>query len=192
MNQCLKSFNAPARRLASRFMLAGLAALAFSAEAVLAADTAPAQFLFEVKERVPAPDFILGDMNDTKRRLSDFRDKVVLVNFWATWCPPCRREMPSIERLYQAMKGKDFEILAINVAEDPDTVSGFTGALDAAPSFPILFDTDSSVAKAWPVMGLPTTFILDKQGRIAYRAMGAREFDNQSILAQIQALLDAQ
>ena len=188
MNQCSKIFNVPARLLAASLVLAGFT---FPAVSVLAAEAMPAQTLFEVKERPQAPDFLLQDMDDKKHRLSDLRGKVVLVNFWATWCPPCRREMPSIERLALAQKGKDFEILAVNVAENLETVFGFTGTLEPAPSFPILFDTDSGVVKTWPVMGLPTTFILDKQGRIAFRAVGGREFDDKAILAQIQSLIDA-
>jgi len=158
---------------------------------VLAAETPPVQTLFEVKAHPQAPDFFLEDMDGKKRRLSGLRGKVVLVNFWATWCPPCRREMPSIERLSHILQGEDFEILAVNVAENLDTVFSFTGTLEPVPSFPIVFDTDSSVLKAWPVMGLPTTFIVDKQGRIAYRAVGGREFDDPAILAQIRGLIEA-
>lgn len=191
MNRSLKIFNVPARLLSASLVLGGLVGLTLPTGPLLAAEKIPAQTLFEVKERPLAPDFILEDLDNKKHRLSDLRGKVVLVNFWATWCPPCRREMPSIERLSQNLKGTDFEILAVNVAENIDTVFSFTGTLEPAPTFPIVLDTDSSVVKAWPVMGLPTTFILDKQGRIAYRAVGGREFDDQAILAQIQALIDA-
>lgn len=191
MNQCSKIFNVPARVLAASFVLAGFTGLTFPDSLAFAAETMPAQTLFEVKERPQAPDFLLRDMDDKEYRLSDLRGKVVLVNFWATWCPPCRREMPSIERLALALKGKDFEILAVNVAENIETVFGFSGTLEPAPSFPIVFDTDSGVVKTWPVMGLPTTFILDKQGRIAFRAVGGREFDDKAIQAQIQSLIDA-
>jgi len=157
---------------------------------VLAAEKMPAQALFEVAARPQAPDFLLEDMDGKKHRLSDSHGKVVLVNFWATWCPPCRREMPSIERLSHALKGTDFEIFAVNVAENLDTVFSFTGTLDPVPTFPIVFDTDSSVLKAWPVMGLPTTFVLDRQGRIVYRVVGGREFDDPAIQAQIRGLID--
>ena len=187
-----KISSAPMKQLLASFVLGSLAGLTFPVYPVLAAETIPAQTLFEVKAQPQAKDFFLEDMDGKKRRLLALRGKVVLVNFWATWCPPCRREMPSIERLSQALKGKNFEILAVNVAEDLDTVFSFTGTLDPVPSFPIIFDTDSSVLKAWPVMGLPTTFILDKQGRIVYRAVGGREFDDPAILAQIQKLIDEQ
>ena len=162
-----------------------------SASPVLAEDAAPQQILTEVTKRPLAPDFSLVDIDGKKRRLSDLRGKVVLVNFWATWCPPCRREMPSIERLSHVLKGENFAILAVNVAENVDEVFSFTGTLEPVPTFPIVFDRDSSVLKAWPVRGLPTTFIVDKQGRIAYRAVGGREFDDPAILAQLRTLLNA-
>lgn len=191
MNLCSKTFSVPAKQLAASFVLGGLLGLIFPSGQLLAADKMPAQTMFAMAAQPQAPDFFLEDIDGKKRRLSDLRGKVVLVNFWATWCPPCRREMPSIERLSHALKGTDFEILAVNVAENLDTVFSFTGTLDPVPTFPIVFDTDSSVLKAWPVMGLPTTFVLNKQGRISYRAVGGREFDDQAIQAQIRGLVDA-
>jgi len=191
MKLCSKMFSAPAKNLAASIVLGGLLGLTFQSGQLLAAEKIPAQTLFEVAARPQAPDFQLEDMDGKKRHLADLRGKVVLVNFWATWCPPCRREMPSIERLSHVLKGTDFEILAVNVAENLDTVFSFTGTLDPIPTFAIVFDTDSSVLKAWPVMGLPTTFILNKQGRIVYRAVGGRDFDDLAILAQIRGLIDA-
>ena len=190
MKQPLRMRIAPAARLCAKFALCVLGATMLSASPGLADDAPAPQTLTEVAKRTQAPDFVLEDIDGTKRRLSDLRGKVVLVNFWATWCPPCRREMPSIERLSHVLKGADFAILAVNVAENLDTVFSFTGTLDPVPTFPIVFDRDSSVLKAWPVRGLPTSFVLDKQGRIAYRAVGGREFDDPAILAQLRTLLD--
>jgi len=113
----------------------------------------------------------------------------VLVNFWATWCPPCRREMPSMERLSQRLKNQPFAILAINQQENPDEVFVFTGQLEPAPTFAILFDRDSKVAKAWGVRGLPASYIVDPLGHVVYRAMGGREFDHTEIEQTIRALL---
>lgn len=184
-------FIAQVVRLRVKTALCCMGAFMLSAGPALAVDAAPRQVLTAVAKRPPASDFVLADIDGKKRRLSDLRGKVVLVNFWATWCPPCRREMPSIERLAHALQGADFEILAVNVAENPDEVFGFTSTLGLIPTFPIVFDKDSTVLKAWPVRGLPTTFVLDKQGRIAYRAVGGREFDDPEILAQLRTLLDA-
>lgn len=191
MNRCSKMFSVPAAHLAASFVLCGLIGLMLPAGQALAAKKTPTQALFEVAARPQAPDFFLEDMDGKKHHLSDLRGKVVLVNFWATWCPPCKREMPSIERLSHILKGTNFEIIAVNVAESLDTVFSFTGSLDPIPTFPIVFDTDSRVLKAWPVIGLPTTFILDKQGRIAYRVVGGRDFDDPVILAQIRGLIEA-
>ena len=178
------------RALRTALYCAGLMLL--SAGAALAADEAPKQILIEVAKQPPAPDFALVDLDGRKHRLSEMRGKVVLVNFWATWCPPCRREMPSIERLSHALKQADFRILAVNVAETPDDVFSFTSTLDPMPTFPIVFDRDSKALKAWPVRGLPTTFVVDKKGRIVFRAVGGREFDDPAILAQLRTLLEAQ
>lgn len=145
--------------------------------------------LNELPKPVGTPDFNLQDMDEKKYSIEDFRGKVVLVNFWATWCPPCRREMPSLERLYQKLKEKGFIVLAINQFEDPDHVFAYTGQLGTDPTFPILFDRDSKVAEAYKVVGLPTTYLLDKQGRIRYRAVGGREFDHPEVEKIIQALM---
>lgn len=145
--------------------------------------------LTALSPRPQAPDFTLTDLDGKPRRLSEFKGKVVLVNFWATWCPPCRREMPSMERLYQSLKAQPFTVLALNQIESLDLVFGFTGQLEPSPTFPILFDDKSAVAKRWGVKGLPTSFIVDKQGRIAYRAVGGREFDHPEIAKQIRALI---
>jgi thiol-disulfide isomerase/thioredoxin len=137
----------------------------------------------------PARDFTLPDLDGKSHKLSDYRGKVVLVNFWATWCPPCRREMPSMERLSQRLRDQPFAILAVNQQEEPDGVFVFTGQLDPAPTFPILFDRNSTVSHAWGVPGLPASFIVDKAGRVVYRAMGGREFDHPEIEQAIRALL---
>ena len=105
---------------------------------------------------------------------------MVLINFWATWCPPCRREMPSMERLSQALKGEAFAVLAVDVGEDADTIQAFTSQLDTTPTFPILLDTRSHAMQAWKVAGLPTTFLVDKQGRIVASAIGGREIRHSS------------
>jgi thiol-disulfide isomerase/thioredoxin len=121
--------------------------------------------------------------------LKSYRRKVILLNFWATWCPPCRREMPSMERLHQNFKGKDFIVLAINQMEDIDQVFAYTGALEVNPTFTILFDKDSVVSRAYSVQGLPTTYLIDKKGNIRFRAIGGREFDHPEVEKQILQLM---
>jgi thiol-disulfide isomerase/thioredoxin len=138
---------------------------------------------------VPAPPFTLEDMDEEKHSLDDLRGKVVLLNFWATWCPPCRREMPSMERLYQKLSGENFTVIAINQMEDADHVFAYTGQLDVDPTFTVLFDTDSKVSNSFNVKGLPTTYLIDKQGNIRYRAIGGREFDHPEVEKQIMQLM---
>ena len=139
---------------------------------------------------VAAPDFRLQDMDGEWHTLGDYRGKVVLVNFWATWCPPCRREMPSLERLYQALRDQPFVVLAINQWENADHVFSFMGQLNVFPTFPILFDPESRIAEDFGVKGLPTSFVIDRQGRVVYRAVGGRAFDHPEIERIIGTLLD--
>ena len=145
--------------------------------------------LTPVKNSAPASDFELPDMDDEKIRLSDYRGKVVLVNFWATWCPPCVREMPSMERLHQMVNADDFKIIAINQMEDVDQVFAFTGQLEIDPTFEILFDNTSEVSRDYAVRGLPTTYLIDKQGNIRYRAVGGREFNHPEVVKIIDQLI---
>ena len=138
---------------------------------------------------IAAPDFQLKDMDGAQYSLDNYRGKVVILNFWATWCPPCRREIPSMEALHQAFKDEAFAILAINEWETEDHVFAFMGELPVEPGFPILFDPDSEVAQSFGVKGLPTTLLLDTQGRIVYRAVGGRDFDHPAVKKIIRDLL---
>ena len=145
--------------------------------------------LTPVPKAAAAPAFTLQDMDEERHSLKDLRGKVVLLNFWATWCPPCRREMPSMERLYQKLKGDDFTVIAVNQMEDEDHVFAYIGQLQVDPSFTILFDRDSTVSSSFSVNGLPTTYLIDKQGNIRYRAIGGREFDHPEVEKQIRQLM---
>lgn len=146
--------------------------------------------LTALAEPVLAHDFTLPDMDDEPHTFSDYRGKVIIVNFWATWCPPCRREMPSLERVYQQFNRDNFTVLAVNQMENADHVFAYIGQLDVDPTFTILFDENSVVSQAFNVKGLPTTYLVDKQGLIRYRAIGGREFDHPEVEKQIQRLLE--
>ncbi len=163
--------------------------------AALAAGPALTRGLTPVEPRVPAPDFQLADLDGKRLRLSELRGKAVILNFWATWCPPCRKEMPSMERAWRGIRerGEPIVLIAVNVGEDADTVFGFTARMDL--SFPILLDERSEVADRYRrltgigTMALPTTFVIDPQRRVAYRAVGGREWDDPALLDPVRALL---
>jgi thiol-disulfide isomerase/thioredoxin len=119
--------------------------------------------------------------------LADYRGRVVLVNFWATWCAPCRAEMPSMERLRRSLDGEPFTILAVNVGEDANAVRAFADSVTMR--FPLLLDVDSSVTRAWGARALPATFILGPDGRVRYQAIGARDWEDSDIRSRLRALM---
>ena len=174
------------RNLLPAWLAALAVALAFP---VAAADLPPLSHSLGPQAPKPAPALKLKDLDGRTHDLAALRGKVVLVNFWATWCPPCRREMPSMQRLKDALAGEAFEVLAVDVGEDSDTIHAFTSQLDATLAFPILLDTRSRAMQAWKVAGLPTTYLVDKQGRIVASAIGGREFEHPEMVAAIRALL---
>jgi peroxiredoxin len=151
-----------------------------------AAQAAQRQSLHEVKDKPLASEFVLKDIDGKEYRLSQFRGKVVIVNFWATWCPPCREEMPSMDRAYEKLKKSGILILAINIGEDEDAIFKFTA--DYPVNFPLLMDQDSRVINQWPVTALPTTYVVDPKGHIVYRAIGSREWDDEVLLKKLKAL----
>ena len=133
-----------------------------------------------------AADFKLQDTSGNTVQLSDYRGKVLVVNFWATWCASCRKEMPSLDRAAKWLKRFDANLIGINVGEKLDRVNRY---LEKAPvSFPMLLDTDTSVATSWGVKGLPATFAIDPEWRIIYRVFGSREWDDPQLLVPIRAL----
>jgi len=138
-------------------------------------------------EEIPAPDFALKDLQGNQVVLRDLRGSVVFLNFWATWCPPCRVEMPSMERLYQQLKDKGLVMLAVDMQENEKLVKAFMG--DFSLSFPALLDRDGDISFFYGVRGLPTTYIIDHEGRIIGKAVGPRDWASQDALQLFQSLL---
>jgi thiol-disulfide isomerase/thioredoxin len=122
------------------------------------------------------PALALPDVSGTRIDLGDLRGKVVLVNFWATWCPPCRAEMASIELLKEAFAGQPLEVLAVNYGESREKVAAFVKRTSLG--LPVLLDSESRVAAAWGVKGLPMSFLIDARGRIRYWLFGEREWND--------------
>jgi len=154
--------------------------------AVSAAADADTDLLEPMPDKPPAPGFELQGPHGRTHSLADMRGQPVIINFWATWCPPCRAEMPAMQRGWEVVQEEGIRVVAVNVGESKDEVGAFAQQLGL--DFPLPIDTDMSVSQQWPMKGLPTTFVLDPQGRIVYRAQGEREWDDPALLDRVRAL----
>lgn len=134
------------------------------------------------------PSLQLKDINGKRYSLTDFKGQVVLVNFWATWCPPCRAEMPSMWRLQNGFRGKPFRVLAVNMAESDVEVKTFLPD-KMKRDFIILMDREGDALKGWRVYVSPTSYVIDKQGRIRFGLFGATEWDSFENRTLIEKLL---
>ena len=137
----------------------------------------------------PPPALALKDLDGRQHRLADYRGKVVLINFWATWCGPCREEMPSIQELKNKLAGRPFVVLAVNLDEPESRIRKFLTQMKL--DFPILLDPDRNVAKGWNARILPATFIVGPDGRVRYSLVGEMDWANEHIVARISELLPA-
>lgn len=135
-----------------------------------------------------ADDFTLETIAGKQVSLSDYRGKIVFLNFWATWCPPCRREAPSMEKLYRKFKDRNFIILAVSLRENSGKVSKFMR--DNKLSFPALLDSKGKVGGQYGISSIPTTFFVDKNGKIIGRAVGGRDWASEVSFKLIKALLE--
>jgi len=135
----------------------------------------------------PAPDFTLRVMNGPNLRLQEQRGKVVLVNFWATWCGPCREEMPQLNSLYEKYKASGFVLLGVNVDEDVRNVNTVVGQLGV--KFPVLLDTDKQVSKLYELSAMPATVLIDREGKVRYLHRGYHKGYELTYDQQIRELL---
>ena len=136
----------------------------------------------------PAPDFLLPDVRGQAVRLSQLKGKVILLNIWATWCGPCRQEMPTMETLAHKLSGEDFVVLA--VSQDVD------GAITVKPylqeggyTFPVLLDVQGEVGRKYGVTGYPETFIIDRQGQVVYHHIGYHDWAQPHIEETLRRLI---
>jgi thiol-disulfide isomerase/thioredoxin len=132
-------------------------------------------------------DFTLPLLNGANQKLSDLKGKVVFLNFWATWCPPCRQEMPSMETLYQRFKGQGLEILAVDCQEESRDVSAFMRRNRL--TFPAALDESGAVSGNYGIEAIPTTYIIDRSGKIILKVVGSLNWNNQKIIAAFETLL---
>jgi peroxiredoxin len=134
-----------------------------------------------------APGFQLESAAGKTVNLSDYRGQVVLLNFWASWCGPCRKEMPILEQLHKQYKSKGFTMVGVNV--EPSSADAVNWLKSTPVSFPILFDTDSSVSKLYRVEGMPNTVIVDRNGKVRYIHRGYKPGEENEYLDQIRTLI---
>lgn len=139
------------------------------------------------KVRMKAPTFVLKDIKGGQKGLADFKDKVILLNFWATWCPNCREEMPSLEKLWKKYRSKGLVVIAISV----DTNSGEIRALahEQGLTFPILLDQEGAVRREYEITALPMTYIIGRDGKISGRMYGSRQWTGEKANAFMELFL---
>ncbi len=157
--------------------------VAFAALIALAATTAPAA----LAPASPAPDFTLRAMDGPNLRLKEQRGRVVMVNFWATWCGPCRQEMPQLNRLYEKYKASGFVLLGVNVDDDQRKAAEVAAKLGV--TFPVLLDTDKTVSKLYDLSTMPSTVIIDRDGKVRYVHRGYLTGYEDNYEKQIRELL---
>ena len=147
----------------------------------------PGEWVNSVAVGDVAPDFQLEDTKGNKVSLSELRGKVVMVNLWATWCPPCIEEMPSMERLHEVMAGEDFVMLAINTEQNGRTV--VPEFLQKTPyTFPILYDDKGVVQKLYGVYKFPESFIVGKDGKVVEKVVGPLDWSSPKTINYLKGL----
>lgn len=140
-------------------------------------------------EDTEAPPISLEDLDGERHELSDYEGRVVMVNFWATWCPPCIEEMPAMQRVQDELGEEVFKILAVNMQEDPEEMRTFIEE-KVETDFTILVDEDAEAVRAWSVRVLPTTYLVDGEGNIRYSLVGGAEWDEAEYMEVIEELVD--
>lgn len=138
------------------------------------------------KEPVKAPGFTLRNLDGEDISLSSFAGKTVLLNFWATWCPPCRVEMPSMQRMYNELRDEGFELIAVDLQEPESTVRAFVEENDY--SFPVLLDSDGKIGATYGARSIPQTYLIDSDGFAIAVATGAREWDSEEFYSVLRKM----
>lgn len=135
-----------------------------------------------------APDFSLPDLNGKTHTLSQYKGKVVFLNLWTTWCPPCRMEMPAMEQLYRRLENRDFVMLAVSADEaGKKVVAPF--AKELGLTFPILLDPEGNLSPRYGVTGYPETFVIDRDGKVVNHTIGPADWESEEMVRYFEALL---
>ena len=167
-----------------------IASLGYAQERVAEQVPAGSPATTPVGERLPAPDFTLSTPSGTSLSLAELRGKVVLLNFWATWCVPCRKEMPAIEALYQRYKDRGLEVVAISLDKgSTSVVEAFVKEMGV--TYRVALDPSWATARTYGVRGLPATFLLDRTGNVVMRELGERDWMEESKQQAVEGLLQA-
>ncbi len=140
-----------------------------------------------IRDRKPAPELKLTTVDGEGIDLSALKGEVVLLNFWATWCPPCVEEIPSLGRLARRMAGRPFRVISVDVGETEQTVRDFLKKVPA--EFPVMLDAAGSTINPWNIRAFPTSFVIDKKGRLRYGYFGGLEWDSDEVVAVIEGVL---
>ena len=173
-------------RLLSAFLSCHAAALLLAA----APSASEAQGVLQAWTGAPeAPPLELKTVDGQPLALSDLRGRVVVVNFWASWCEPCVDEMPSMQRLRERLAGEAFEILAVNFQEGEPRIRAFLSKVPV--TFPIVRDTDGGVARAWKVRVFPSSFVVDPDGQLRYLLVGAIDWTAADVEKTLRSLLQS-
>ena len=159
-----------------RHFIAGLTALFIAMPLAAAVDT-----------NSPAPDFTLNAQTGKPVELTQFKGQVVMLNFWASWCGPCRQEMPLLDSIYKKYSKLGFTMIGVNV--EPDSKAANDWLKQTPVTFPILYDTDSKVSKLYGVSGMPSTVIVDRKGTVRMIHRGYKPGDEEEYLSSIRTLM---
>lgn len=167
-----------------------IAALLFGAGSIEATNHGLGDGLTVTYKSPAAHPLSLDSLDGGSYDLAAMKGRVVVVNFWATWCPPCIEELPSMQKLWDQAHAGGLEILAVNLGEPPDRIRAFLDAFEPTLAFPILLDLEGEAFQAWGVRGLPKTFVVNKRGQIVYEAEGGRDMNSAHIRERLQELMN--
>ena len=171
-----------------RLLIVGGAALVLTTGSAMAAEPDLRRLgLAKPPLAIEAPELNIPDLSGENHRVEDYRGKTVVVSFWATWCPPCRKEMPTLANLSRQLDPQDYAVLAVNVGDPKDKVKSFLDQIDH-DGLPVLLDMKSELPSKWFIRGLPVTYVLNGRGEVVYGAIGERVWDAPEMISGLRLI----